>query len=143
MSRWSQLVEHAEEQTEQASQALAAVRGQIATVESQRQQMQAYRQDYAERAAAPGTATTVLKLNLVRDFGDQVQSTVDELDKQLLALRERYEALREAWGTHYKREQALKALQRLEQQRQAATAERHRRREEDDFVMQAKRREQG
>ena len=140
MSRWVQLIEHAEQQTEQSSRALAALRGQIANVETQREQMQSYRQEYAQRAATPGTVSTIQQLIVIRQFGDQVEKTVTELDHQLQALRDRYEAVRDKWNEHYKREQALRALQRLDDQKQAVKAERIRRREEDDFSLQIKRR---
>ncbi|MGB0866889.1 MAG: flagellar FliJ family protein [Granulosicoccaceae bacterium] len=140
MSRWQKLVEHAEQQTESSSQALAAMRQQIATVEAQREQMQAYRLDYAQRAAQPGTVSSIRHLNVVRTFGDQVQLTVDELDKQLQAMRDRYQSLRDVWNGHYKREQALRALQRLDEKKAALKQERLRRREEDDFSLQVKRR---
>lgn len=140
MSRWVQLIEHAEQQTEQSSRALAALRGQIANVETQREQMQSYRQEYAQRAATPGTVGSIQRLIVIRQFGDQVEKTVTELDHQLQALRDRYEAVRDKWNEHYKREQALRALQRLDDQKQAVKAERIRRREEDDFSLQIKRR---
>lgn len=140
MSRWVQLIEHAEQQTEQSSRALAALRGQIANVETQREQMQSYRQEYAQRAATPGTVGSIQQLIVIRQFGDQVEKTVTELDHQLQALRDRYEAVRDKWNEHYKREQALRALQRLDDQKQAVKAERIRRREEDDFSLQIKRR---
>ena len=140
MSRWVQLIEHAEKQTEHSSRALEGVRHQIAAAESQREQMQSYRQEYAQRAATPGTVAPIRQLNIIRQFGDQVQQTVSELDSQLQALRDRYTALRDKWQEHYRREQALRALQRLDDQKQAVKDERIRRREEDDFSLQIKRR---
>ena len=140
MSRWIQLIEHAEVQTERSSRALAGLRQQIAAVETQREQMQSYRQEYAQRAATPGTVGSIQQLIVIRQFGDQVEKTVSELDSQLQALRDRYKALRDKWNEHYKREQALRALQRLDDQKQAVKEERVRRREEDDFSLQIKRR---
>lgn len=140
MNRWSQLVEHAEKQTSKSSRSLESVRQKIAGVEAQRQQMQAYRQEYAARAATPGTVSTIQQLNVIRRFGDQVQLTVSELDTQLDNLRARYAQVREKWREHYSREQALKALQKIDAQRQEQVAERIRRREEDEFSLQARRR---
>lgn len=140
MSRWQQLIEHAAEQTEQSAQALAVLRQKIAGVEAQRGQMQSYREEYAQRAATPGTVGSIRQLNIIRQFGEQVQLTVVELDEQLVSLRERYELLRVTWSDHYRREQALKALQRLDDKKNAAQAERVLRRAEDDFALQAKRR---
>jgi len=119
MSRWAQLIEHAEEQTEQSSRALATLRQQIATVETQREQMNGYRQEYAQRAATPGTVGPIRQLIVIRQFGDQVQQTVTELDTQLQALRDRYEGVREKWSEHYKREQALRALQEIDDKKNA------------------------
>ena len=119
---------------------MAALRQTIAGAEAQREQMQAYRAEYAQRAATPGTVSTVSQLNIIRQFGDQVQLTVSELDEQLRMLRERYANLRETWSAHYKREQALRALQRLDDQKKAVKADRVLRREEDDFALLTRRR---
>lgn len=140
MSRWALLVEHAEQQTEDSANAMSVLEQQIAGVESQSGQMQEYRQDYAQRAATPGSVSTIQQLNITRKFGDQVQLTVNELDQQLLALRERYKELRKVWSEHYRREQALRALQKMDEQKKAAQEERVRRREEDDFSLQVRRR---
>lgn len=140
MNRWQKLVEHAEKQTEQSAQSMAVLRQKIAGVEAQRGQMQAYREEYAQRAATPGTVGSVSQLNIIRQFGEQVQQTVSELDEQLRMLRERYEALRNAWNEHYKREQALKALQLLDEKKKAVKADRIQRREEDDFALLTRRR---
>jgi len=140
LNRWQKLVEHAEKQTEQSAQSMAVLRQKIAGVEAQRGQMQAYREEYAQRAATPGTVGSVSQLNIIRQFGEQVQQTVSELDEQLRMLRERYEALRNAWNEHYKREQALKALQLLDEKKKAVKADRIQRREEDDFALLTRRR---
>lgn len=141
MDRWQQLVEYSGEQTEQSARLLDTLKQNITAVESQRQQMESYRQDYAQRAASPGVQATVSQLKTIRQFSAQVLQTVDELDLQLNAMRAQYEQALTTWRDFYNREQALKALQRIDQQKREVAEEKARRREEDDFAMLAKRRQ--
>ncbi len=140
MSRWNKLVELAEERSEKTAREMADLQQKISAVENQRQQMEDYRQEYAQRAAEPGTVGTIQQLKTIRQFGDQVQVTVGELEARISSMQERYETIRQAWHKDYQRERALKALQGIEERKIAYSADKAMRRDEDDYVLQARRR---
>jgi len=134
MKQWQTLIELARHATDTAAQSLQSLTRSVTDAQMQRDTLQSYRQDYAQRiqqAASQGLSAS--NYHNFRSFIHTLDNAIVQQNAHISRLQAQSEQGRLQWMTHKRKLHAYQTLQQRQQDRLRHASNRREQRQHDEF----------
>lgn len=121
---WQELLERAEQHTQNAVEALNRQQRSLHDAEHQRVQLGHFRDDYASQASRPGSTLSLSRLMHLRAFVENLDLALSQLDRQVDSARDAVVRAQQLLSERRARSLAFQTLIAKRKARQALRADR-------------------